>query len=46
MVGHDASRQVSGFSCPRVKNSKTKKNFRAGNEDGKYDEDDDDPGEI
>ena len=35
MAGHDAGRQVSGFSCSRVKNSKSKENFRAGDENGK-----------
>ena len=35
MGGYDASRQVPGFSCPRVKNSKTKEDFRAGDENGK-----------
>ena len=35
MAGHDAGRQVSGFSCSRVKNSKSKENFGAGDENGK-----------
>lgn len=46
MAGHDTGGQVSGFSCSRVKNSESKENFRAGDKNGKQDENDDYPGEI
>ena len=35
MAGHDAVRQVSGFACSRVKDSKPKENFGAGDKNGK-----------